>query len=73
MSTLEEGGLCCLMASPESSPADDSFLQFPQLSPELALAELEAFLELEDSLTQPPASTSTEEVPNYKGISSVSY
>lgn len=73
MSTLEGGGLCCLMASPESSPADDSFLQFPQLSPELALAELEAFLELEDSLTQPPASTSTEEVPNYKGIGSVSY
>jgi hypothetical protein len=31
MSTLEEGGLCCLMASPESSPADDSFLQFPQV------------------------------------------
>jgi hypothetical protein len=46
---------------------------FLQLSPELALAELEAFLELEDSLTQPPASTSTEEVPNYKGIGSVSY
>lgn len=57
MSTLEEGGLCCLMASPESSPADDSFLQFPQLSPELALAELEAFLELEDSLNPPASAT----------------
>ncbi|KAL9397129.1 hypothetical protein Peur_011382 [Populus x canadensis] len=75
MSTLEEGGLCCLMASTENSPADDSILQFPQPNPE-QLAELEAFLELEDSLNpppQPPASTSTEEVPNYTVIGSVSY
>nr|XP_034908610.1 uncharacterized protein LOC118044446 [Populus alba] len=58
-----------------STLEDDLLPEFPQLSPEL-LAELEAFLELDDSLNplpQPPASTSTEEVPNYTGIGSVSY
>ncbi|XP_011025323.1 PREDICTED: NAC domain-containing protein 69-like [Populus euphratica] len=74
MPTLEGGGLCCLMASPGNSPADASFLQFLQLSPRQL--ELEAFLELGDILNsppQPPASTITEEVPNYTGSGSVSY